>query len=251
MLEEALADIEAKLAATKRAADALVAAVRKLQTAAAVGNIPELEKGLEAVGQRAQDAAESAFGLAGAWKFDARNWLATGYADELVQSAAGVGVKMFKHDGRIYCFPLLLKPEPATGAVRVGRKLERRIRPSVLAKQLAAMQKRPQRLREPQFLELLHKAYVRLAGNDERRGSGAGPLMALLELHSLLTLLPGADYPVEEFGRDLLLLARQPDLTTRSGARFEFEQSRLPRVVVFDEEGREREYRGIRFIGGT
>jgi hypothetical protein len=66
-------------------------------------------------------------------------------------------------------------------------------------------------------------------------------------------LLPGTDYPIEEFGRDLLLLDRRPDLRTRDGCCFEFPAStlsrgRMKRVSVYDERGGERVYIGIRFV---
>jgi hypothetical protein len=66
-------------------------------------------------------------------------------------------------------------------------------------------------------------------------------------------LLPGTDYPLEEFARDLLLLDRRPDLRTRDGCRFEFPAStlsrgRMKRIVAYDERGGERAYLGIRFV---
>jgi hypothetical protein len=69
----------------------------------------------------------------------------------------------------------------------------------------------------------------------------------------MLTLLPGADYPVEEFARDLLLLDRRPDLRTPDGCRFELPASTLSkggtkRLVAYDEQGRERTYIGLRFV---
>jgi hypothetical protein len=68
-------------------------------------------------------------------------------------------------------------------------------------------------------------------------------------------LLPGSDYPIEEFARDLLLLDRRPELRTQDGASFEFSGSTLSkggmkRVVIFDENGLERVYIAIRFVKG-
>ena len=80
-------------------------------------------------------------------------------------------------------------------------------------------------------------------------------MVALADIHDTLTLLPDADYPVEEFARDLLLLDRKPDLQTRDGSRFEFPAStlgkgRMRRLMVYDEDGRGRTYVGIRFVKG-
>ena len=60
-------------------------------------------------------------------------------------------------------------------AVKVGKKLERRIRPNELVRLLADAQKRPLRFRESQFFELLYRAWRR--GTERRlcRGCGAAP----------------------------------------------------------------------------
>jgi len=80
-------------------------------------------------------------------------------------------------------------------------------------------------------------------------------VVALNEIHDTLTLLPGTDYPQEEFARDLLLLDRQPDLRTRSGERFEFPRGTTTKgvkpLIVYDEKGAERVYYGIRFVPGA
>jgi hypothetical protein len=57
---------------------------------------------------------------------------------------------------------------------------------------------------------------------------------------------------LEEFGRDLLLLDRKPELRTKEGYRFSFVGSALARervqpIKVYDEEGRERVYLGLTF----
>ncbi|MFI5353928.1 MAG: hypothetical protein ACHQZS_13330 [Candidatus Binatales bacterium] len=139
-------------------------------------------------------------------------------------------------------------------AVRIGKKLERRLRPKVLANQLAAMQKRPQRISEQRFLDLLYRVYQYLAGPEWRRAeSGSGPVIRLADIHGALTLLPNSDYSIEEFGRDLLMLDRKPDLRTREGFRVTFPGSALARqkvqrITVYDEDGRERVYLGLSFV---
>ena len=51
-------------------------------------------------------------------------------------------------------------------------------------------------------------------------------MVGLVDIHEILTLLPGTDYPLEEFARDLHF-DRRPDLRTRDGCRFEFPASTL------------------------
>jgi hypothetical protein len=249
--EQELIALEGRLLASHKAARDLLEALRRAERAARLGHVGDIERRLGEVRERTAEAGASAAALDGAWSFDLATYMADGgYLTELEAAAAEAGLRLFEKDGRIYCFPLLLRLDPRERAIRVGRKRERRTRPKEVARLLAKAQKRPQRFDEPQFLELLYSAYFEVTGHD---GQGAGRVVSLAELHDLLTLFPGTDYPVEEFARDLLLLDRKPDLRTRDGCRFEFPTSTGSkgggrRIVVYDEDGRERLYVGIRFV---
>ena len=256
-IEAALAGLAAKIADAQKVSDALSRSLKKLRQATETGHVADLEKGLQTIAERGQEAEAAARSLAGAWDFDARSHLQSAYVEELRREAAGQGLSLFEKDGRLYAFPLILRLEPREAAIRVGKKLERRIRPKTLVKLLAAVQKRPLRFREDRFLALLYEVYGQVAGESWRKAEGGrGPAISLAQIHHLMTLLPGADYPIEEFGRDLILLDRQPDLRTRDGSAFDFAGSTLSkgamkRVTVYDEDGKERSYIAIRFLKGS
>jgi hypothetical protein len=77
--------------------------------------------------------------------------------------------------------------------------------------------------------------------------------MILAEVHDLLTLIPGSDYQIDEFGQDVLALSRVPALKTKDGHRLEFEQSgisreKVKRVIVHDENGLEHTFIAFRFV---
>lgn len=255
-MESALAELEAKIAEAQKVAGSLSTALKGLRKSAENGDLAKLEKGLQTIVQRGQEAEAATRSLEHAWDFDARGHLDGDYAQELLEEASAQGLKLFRKDGRLYAFPLIMRIEPRDAAVRLGKKLQRGIRPKYLVKTLAAFQKRPQRFREEKFLALVYEVYRQIAGDGwTRSDSGRGPAIALAQIHGLLTLLPGADYPIEEFGRDLLLLDRQPDLRTRDGASFEFQgaalaRGNMKRITVYDEHGNERAYIAIRFVKG-
>ena len=251
--EQNLLALDIKLDEVQKLGKAVVAAVGRTRAAVKVGRVDDIARGLGAIAHRIDEATAAAGRLANAWIFDASGYLTDGrFVDDLKHAAAERGIALFENNGRIYCFPLLLRLDPKEIGVRIGRTLERRIRPRELAELLARAQKRPLRFRETQFLELLYRVWRRLAGGSWH-GTGSGPVIGLADIHEILTLLPGADYPIEEFGRDLLLIDRRPEMRTRDGCRFEFPAStlsrgRMKRVSVYDERGEERIYIGIRFV---
>jgi hypothetical protein len=248
--ENELAALDARLERAQKAAEGLVNGLKRARRAARAGQVSEIVKGLDGLDARASDAQSAARDLAGAWTFDTSSYMAHGrFLADLQAAASEQNLAMFERDGRIYCFPLILRVDANQSAVRIGRKMERRIRPSELARLLAKAQKRPQRFREEAFLDLIWRTYRRLVGRGE-----PGRVVALIDIHDTLTLLPGADYPREEFARDLLLMDRRPDLRTRAGDRFEFPRGTTTKgmkpLIVYDEQGTERVYYGIRFVAG-
>lgn len=254
--ESALVTLEADAAEAQKAVDALGKVLRRIRQSARTGHIADLEKALAAIAPRAHEAAAAAERVPGTWTFDARSYIGQGYVEELHEAAADAGLKLIEKNGRLYSFPLLLRIDPREVAVRIGKKTERRIRPRELVRTLLAIQKRPQRASEQSFLDRLHRAYLAMARAEWRKldPGGVGPAISLVEMHGLLTLmLPGSEYPIEEFGRDLLLLDRKPDLRTREGSAFEFPGATLSKgsmrqISVYDENGNERVYIAIRFV---
>ena len=253
--EAELDRLDGRLEKAQKAADNLVKSLKRTRRAARDGNVSDVVKGLSGLEAQLADAQSAAADLAGAWSFDTSAYMADGrYLADLQRAAGEMQLELFERDGRIYCFPLILRLEPSQSAVRVGRKIERRLRASGLVRLLAATQKSPQRFRDDAFLDLLWRTYRRLVVR-EWNGTDPGRVVALTDIHDTLTLLPSADYPREEFARDLLLLDRRPDLRTRSGERFEFPHGTTTKgvrpLIVYDEQGAQRTYYGVRFAPGA
>ncbi len=183
--------------------------------------------------------------------------LASGtWLDELA-AAAKAAVVLVRRDGGVTAYPVALRLDGRAQGVRIGRKLERRIRPSFLAAHLKALQQWPERFNARQFLDrlfLLYESNARAVDPAWRSTlPGQGPLAELAELYDQLTVLPAAaDYPLEEFVTDLLRLDRQPDATGTYGHRFELGGSTGrkggKRLTLFDETGEQHDYYAIRFI---
>jgi hypothetical protein len=249
-LETSLEHLETKISEAQRMTDALTKALRGLKKAASLGHLSDIEKNLSAIPQRAEQAQLSASELSASWRFNT-NSLDKEYLVELQQEAKSQGLNLIERDGRLYCFPVMLRLEPGEAIVRIGSKSEKRLRPKEIIRQLAAIQRKKQRFNPQKFLDALYHVYRR-----SQSGHGPGSAVTLAEIYEFLTILPGTDYPIEEFGQNLLLLARQPDLRTRDGYSFEFPGStitkeRVKRISVYDEEGNERIFVAIRFAKGN
>jgi hypothetical protein len=260
-LEDTLAALDAQLSDAERQAAALLQSVRRLRRAVREGAIASLPAAIGAAQAAADRTSEPLAKAAASVHYDVAAAFASGtWLDELAAAARAAGVVLVRRDGRVTAYPVALRPDVRAQGVRIGRKLERRIRPSFVAAQLKALQQRPERFNARQFLDRLFALYASRARAEDPAWRparpGQGPLVSLSELHDLLTVLPaaGADYPQEEFVVDLLRLDRQPDATDSRGRRFELGGSTGrkggKRLTVFDETGEQHDYYAIRFILG-
>lgn len=258
-LEDILSALDADLADAERQAATLLKAARRLRRAAREGAIASLPSAVAAAQTNAARIGEPFAKAAGALNYDVAEAFASGaWLDELAVAAKAAGVVLVRRDGRVTAFPVALRLDGRAQGVRIGRKLEKRIRPSFLATQLKVLQQRPERFNARQFLDRLFLVYEdkARAGDSAWRPTrpGPGPLVALADLYEQLTILPAAaaDYPQEEFVSDLLRLDRQPDTTATRGHRFELGGSTGrkggKRLTLFDEAGEQHDYYAIRFI---
>jgi hypothetical protein len=258
--EARLATVEERLGAAEKQAAAVLKAIRRLRRAATEGAVSSLAAGVDAVrselariGAPLAEAAELAGGYDTAAAFADGQWLA-----ELAEAAKAAGVVLVQRDGRVTAYPVALRLDARAQGIRIGRRLEKRIRPSFVAAQLKLLQQRPDRFNARQFLDRLFALYESKARAEDPAWrpttSGPGPLVPLAELYDQLTLLPVAasDYPQEEFVADVLRLDRQPDATTSAGHGFELGGSTGrkggKRLTLFDETGEQHDYYAIRFI---
>ena len=258
-LEETLAALDAHLADAAKQAGALRKAARRLRRAAREGAVGSLPAALAATQAELGRAGEPFARAAAALDYDVAAAFASGaWLDELAAAAKDAGVVLVRRDGRVTASPVALRLDGRAQGVRLGRRLERRIRPSFIAAQLKALQQRPERFNARQFLDRLFLLYDSKARAEDPawrpNRPGQGPLVALAELYDQLTVLPAAaaDYPPEEFVADLLRLDRQPDARGSQGQRFELGGSTGrkggKRLTLFDETGEQHDFYAIRFI---
>ena len=253
-LESQITNLDQLLAEAEKQGKALLARVRGLRKKANAGELAALAGLFDPIPRQAEQFGLSVGAARDSLSYDATTALADGsYLAELQAEAQAQGVVLTERDGRLTAFPLLLKLEAKIPAVRIGRKLERGIRPSVLVRRLRQAQA-ASRFDAARFLGQLFDAYAYLARIAQPAWradqAGDGPVIALNDIHALLTLLPAAaaDYSREAFACDLLRLNRAPDTRTSSGHRFTLPASTgRNRLTVYDEHGAQHVYVGVRF----
>ena len=250
--EDVLAATEEQAGATLRTAAVVARELRRAKTAAAGGQTRELRRALEAAHGLAAQLAEAAGALRDGFDFDEHEHLASGsYAKELLAAAAVRGVDMFEEDERLLCYPSLVRVLPDQAALEIDRRRERRLRPSVVVDLLGAAQGRGPRFRPEPFLDSLRGAYELVVA---RQGKKADAVVRLIDVWTVLTLLPGQsrEYTKPEFARDLYLLDQSGvTATSRSGRRLRWSASTGTKgagvLTTVARGGQQQRYWGVSF----
>lgn len=250
-LEEALQSVEHEADAALKALDAAVKAAKRARTAAIVGQVRDLQQAMEAAVGLADKAAAAIDDLRQGWQFDVAGWFASGeYAKELLACAAEAGVQAFESDDRILSYPAIVQVSASDVTIVVDKKKDRRIRPSVVVRHLETLQQQPPKFKPEAFIASLAAAYDLVVGAKRIR---PGAVANLLDLHRVLTLLPGAarDYTHQEFARDLYLLDQSGVVDTKDHRRMSLPASALTRssrtLTTVTRSGQTKLYAGVAF----
>ncbi len=254
-LEAALQVVERDADASIKAVGAALKAAKKAKAAAALGLVRDLQQSMEAAVELADQASGTVRDLRQGWRFDVSGWFSSGdYAKELLGAAADAGVQAFESDDRILCYPAIVQVSAADTTVVVDKKKDRRTRPSVVVGHLAALQGRPPKFKPDAFIETLAAAYDLVVASKHLR---PGAPARLVDVHDVLTLLPGAarDYTRQEFARDLYLLDQNGKVDTKNGRRMSLPASAMTRsgavLTTVTRTGQAKIYAGLAFTGAA
>jgi hypothetical protein len=256
-IDTVLAELDRGRGVAQRHAKATLGTVRGLRKASQAGTISALARLFDQAPRQIEQLGTALEAARAGYGYDHEGEFASGaYLAELQAAAEAAGVRILARDDRLTAFPLLLKLEPKIPAVRVGRKSVRNVRPAVLAELIRKAQA-AQTFRPQAVLDRIFQAYAAIAPAHQpgwRAGQAeTGPVVPLLDIHGVLTMLPEAEaaYPREAFALDLLRLDRAPDTRTRDGRGFALPASTSSKgrnaLRVYDEQGAEHVYAGIRF----
>jgi hypothetical protein len=250
-LEQALARAETDLEAAGRLAGGLTRELKRARAAAATGQVRELRRSLAGVVSLARELADRAQAVEAAYDVDEGELLASGsYAKELLAAAADADLAMFEEDERLLCYPSIVRLLPGDLALEVDRKRVRGLRPSAVVAALQRAQQAGPRFKPEPFLASLTSAYDLVVASQ---GKTTGAVVRLLDIHAVLTLLPGQarDYTRPEFARDLYLLDQTGVTTGPGGRRLRWAASTGTRqagvLTTVAKSGQQQRYWGIAF----
>jgi len=251
-IEGALARAEADVEAAGGSANALSRELKRARSAAACGDVRELRRALDAAADLGRELERAVAAARASYDVDETELLASGaYAKELLAAAAETGVAMFEEDERLLCYPSIVRVLPGDLALEIDRRRVRGLRPSVVLAQLRRAQSAGPRFKPAPFLTSLLGAYDLVVA---RQGKTAGAVVRLVDVYSVLTLLPGQsrDYSKPEFTRDLYLLDQSTVTDVGStGRRLRWAAStgtRLSGVLsTVARSGQQQRYWGVAF----
>jgi hypothetical protein len=248
-LEAALTQLDERLSAAARALATAQKQLKQAVEASRQGNLRDLPRALERVVESSGTLAEAALEARSTWAFDGQRHLESGrYVAELLTLAeAGDLPGAREVDGQLYSFPVIVKVDGRDLSLKVGKKLHRGIRPTVVLGLLRRLRSQPAKDNLRQLVAAFEKAYLAATRNED------GVAIPLRRIYELLVLRPGQgrEYTELDFMLDVYTLDRTRPHVTPSGREMSLPAStgtkggRGLRFVT--ETGEERLYSSIRF----
>lgn len=255
-LESTLARTETDVAASLKAAQAVVKAIKKYANSLKVGNLKDLQPCINEIEKCELALRQQIANTKNGWNFDIDTYMNTAFVNEVLATAEQKGVRIFERDERLYCYPVLVRVLPSEWSVQIDKAKEKKIRPGILVNKLKELQKKPPRFRPEAFLEALYTAYQKAILLKNRGLPLSDTVIPLLEIYELFTLMPGQsrEYSRQEFARDIYLLDRSGVMDTKEGCRVSFPASTGSKnpsrtLNVINESGEEKRYYAIAFTG--
>ena len=217
--EQGFAEAERAASAAGKVVGALAGAVKQLEKASAEGDLFKMRKASERLATIIESARQDVVNARSAWPFSAEEeetYLRESYAAEVIATAKAENLQIQRRDEGLILFPSILRILAAERAVKINRKKATGIRPSRVVKALRDIQARKQKGTPENLLEVLHRAYRLVAGQEY------GKTVTLVSIYDALTMLPGStvSYDPTDFVRDLFLLDRSGVTRTKSGTAY-------------------------------
>lgn len=225
VLEVALATHERELARVVKAGKDLERALIAWQKAVSEGRLADMDKLRSNAEVLYSALAEPLSEAAVAWSFDLKSYLGSdSWLDELQSSVRSdpAGVRVFPGLNELICPPLVIRPNPTQGTLRIGKLTWKRLRPSAVVAELKRLTGRGSARQDQAFLEQLYETATFLS-----RGKPTGNKLTvkLRDIYDLWKLAPGwkKENPELTFTQALYSLHESNIRVTKGGKKYELE----------------------------
>ncbi len=237
---------------------------KALQRASLTGDLPQLRSLRSELRAMLHEISGNADGIIEAWPWtdsqSEEQWMEREYGAELRAAANAAGLSMLPYGKGWSVFPVIVTPEPKSRTIRVNKKRVKAIRPSHVIGEIRRARGAKPRQRPEQFLEILFAGYRATAGAQalEAGAIRPGSSVRLVDVYASLNLRPTAraEYPLEEFVRDVYMLDIAGLRTTEGGSTMHLSAATSTKtgtgvLTVVDDAGRTYHYFAIAFREGS
>ena len=258
--EKAFSDTERAAESARESTRRLSLQAGALSRAAKAGNVAAIRRAQDRLRDALNELSQEVADASSSWTIvpeSEEQYLANGYAEELIDAAAEIDLKIHERDGNLISYPSIVRILSGERAVRIDRKKESNIRPSHLVGLLLKNQQKSSSFSSARFLESLYSVYSDIVSGEssDRMVKSSGRVVPLARLYKLLTSLPGSsrEYDRTDFARDIYILDSDGPKRTRTGAVVSFPTSTGTRIRSSDlfsfigPDGQDVQYYGIRF----
>lgn len=249
-LERTFEAAEAALAASVKAAGALLKATKSASAGAKVGDVRALSKTLQASHAALRELQPALTMASKVLELDFAATLRDGtFAEQVIRHAEKAGLRGVRHvHGAVLSFPVAIFPKADSLGLRYGKRSSSHLRPSVVVGELQELRKQQRASRAMiKILDAVESIYL---GTTDGK---VGIPVPIQRVYELLTPLPGQrdDYTDIDFVADLYTLERSGQMKSSSGKRVSFPASTSTKfrkaIRISTEDGEERLFASIRF----
>lgn len=234
-----------RVAALRQVTEQLLKALRDWERQSADGALPGRERAATKAAELARGLAAPLADAAGAFDFDLADYLGTdAWREELHTVASEAGLKLLEEGEQLICSPVVIRAQPASGRLMIGKRSWTKLHPDRVVEQLRKLQEQGSTRSAAETLRALHQVWL-----YKQRPA----MLKLREAYELFCLTPGYKREVPEtlFAQRLRGL-EVSGLTDIKGDRLHFEwpsaNVKARDVITFlDEHGRAVKYYGVSF----
>src|SRR5262249_8680946 len=133
------------------------------------GKLRDLPRALDVLVESSRTLSQTADNARREWAFDAGQYMVGGrYLAELLEQVGAAGLKGASEvDGQLYSFPVIVKVNAGDLSLKVGKKINRSLRPSVVVSLLKKLRTQPARDNVRQLLHAFEAAYLRVTNDRD------------------------------------------------------------------------------------